>query len=74
MSKGFIALFGVGGSHKQEQQLVYCGAIQTIIEARVDLWHTTMWMHKTEQHSYITEISKQSSQGYSQCTLVRPER
>jgi len=38
------------------------GALQTDIEAYVDLRHTTMGVHKTERHSHNTEISKQSSQ------------
>ena len=55
----------IGPVHTQQ-----AGALQT---ACVDLWHTTMGMHKTEQHSHNTEISKQSTQGHSQCDLVRPE-
>ena len=58
----------IGPVHAQQ-----AGALQTDIEASVDLWHTTMRMHKTEQHSYNREISKQSTQERSQCTLVRPE-
>jgi len=47
------------------RKFVQVGASQADIEACVDLRHTTMGMHKTEQHSHNTEISKQSSQGHS---------
>ena len=49
------------------------GALQTDIEACVDLWHIVVGMHKTEQHSHNTEISRKSTQEHSQCTSVRPE-
>jgi hypothetical protein len=50
------------------------GAIQTDIEACMGLWLTAMRMHKTEQYCHNTEISKQSFQEHSQCTLVHAER
>jgi hypothetical protein len=34
------------------------GALQADSDACVDLWHTVMWMHETEQHYYNTEIPK----------------
>jgi hypothetical protein len=38
------------------------GALQTNFEACVDLWHTVMVMHETEQHRRNTQISKHSTQ------------
>jgi hypothetical protein len=38
------------------------GALQKNFEARLDLWHTVMGMHETEQHCYNIEIPKQSTQ------------
>ena len=32
-------------------------ALQTGLEASVELWHTAMGMHETEQHCYNTEIT-----------------
>ena len=46
------------------RKFVETGAVQTDIEACVDLWHTTVGMHKTQQRSHNTDISKQSSQGH----------
>jgi hypothetical protein len=50
------------------------GALHTDIEACVDLWHTAVGMHETEQHSHNTEISKLSTREHSYSTLVRSER
>jgi len=41
------------------------GALQTDIEACVDLWHTIMGLHKTEQHCHNTEVQNKSTQGHS---------
>ena len=47
------------------------GALQTDFEALLDLWHTVMGMHETEQHCYNTEIPKQSTREHRWCVLVR---
>ena len=39
----------------------------------VDLWHTSMGMHETEQHCYNTEIPKQSTGEHRSCTLLCSE-
>jgi hypothetical protein len=40
------------------------GTVQTDLETSMDLWHSGMGVHKTEQHCYHPEISKQSTQGH----------